>query len=238
MIPDILIGGFPGKSDRGFLGWSSIILLKGEKNYLFDTGDYGARYVLLEKLLQRGISPMDIHGVFLSHFHYDHVNNLGLFPNAEVYLHIKEYEYALNNYNEDLCIPYEILNFINKSKKIKLIEKEGEVEEGIIVLETPGHTPGSIALLIEHNEKKYILAGDAVKNIQELITGNVNMAFDKELSKKSIEKIKSIADVVLPGHDQELLLEEEGIIRSNLTTVKIILPKGVSDKHEKFTLTI
>jgi hypothetical protein len=62
---DILIQGFPGKSeDHGGLGWSTVPLLRGHGEVvLIDTGSYSYRVHLLERLGQLGLSREDITSV-------------------------------------------------------------------------------------------------------------------------------------------------------------------------------
>lgn len=67
-----LFSGFPAASDRGFLGWSSCVLLRGRAPMLFDTAGYPERAVLLGRLAEHGVDPEQVGAVFLSHFHFDH----------------------------------------------------------------------------------------------------------------------------------------------------------------------
>ena len=93
---NILLGGFPGRSERGYLGWSGCYLLttgKGQK-VLFDTGGYNERAVVVAKLAERGISPASLDLVILSHLHFDHAANWDVFPKAEIVVHERELAYA------------------------------------------------------------------------------------------------------------------------------------------------
>jgi hypothetical protein len=56
---DIVIQGFPGKSVcHGGLGWSSVVLLRGHGRVaLVDTGGFGMRRLLIERLASRGLAP-------------------------------------------------------------------------------------------------------------------------------------------------------------------------------------
>jgi glyoxylase-like metal-dependent hydrolase (beta-lactamase superfamily II) len=67
---------------------SCVYLIKiGKDNILIDTSSKQARPELLEELKQLKIQPRDIHIILLTHRHWDHVENLELFPNAKVYDH-------------------------------------------------------------------------------------------------------------------------------------------------------
>ena len=93
---DILIQGFPGKSeDRGGLGWSTVPLLRGHGEVvLIDTGSYSYRVHPLERLGQLGLSREDITSVVLTHCHWDHICNYPLFPEAKVFVPHHDLEWA------------------------------------------------------------------------------------------------------------------------------------------------
>ena len=73
----ILLPGIPVTSSRGVLGWCSVVLLQvGAHRILFDTGSYGDRQLLLDRLRSLDLTPRDIHTVFISHFHFDSHDSL------------------------------------------------------------------------------------------------------------------------------------------------------------------
>ena len=198
-----LFEGYPGSTNRGFLGWSSCILLKlpNHKYLLFDTAGFNERYVLLEKLKENKLSVDDIELVFLSHFHFDHAVNFNLFRNATFFIHEKEIEYASTNI-QDLAIPKEMLPSLLATNRVQIIKgNTGRIEDITWVL-TPGHTPGLCSLFIHLKHENWVLASDAVKNLYELRDEQVNMSVDQKQSISTIRKIKEWADVVIPGHDQ------------------------------------
>lgn len=202
-----LASGFPGASNRGFLGWSSCVLLRGEKPMLFDALGYNERYVLLERLRREGVTPEAVAVLFLSHFHFDHAVNYRLFPNAVVYLHEQELEYARSHHHEDLAIPIEALTDLESTGRLRLLSGERGEAEGVEWFLAPGHTAGLYALRVQHHGKRLVLASDAVKNLGELISGQVAMAWDREASARSVASVIERADLVLPGHDRMIEIE-------------------------------
>lgn len=238
---DVLFSGFPGQSERGFLGWSSCVLIRtgaGEP-ILFDTAGFNERAVLLQKLHKLGISPEDIRKIYLSHYHFDHAANAGLFPNAEIFLHEEEVGHVRrcqNNEATDLAVPYEMFYGIDSSGKLRILKGKQGKNDSIEWKLTPGHTPGLYSLILEFEGRKWVLASDSVKNQTELITGGVAMSLDPAKSHASIEWIRSVADVVVPGHDRIIYINRtEGdqlqIKKESDPEVNIITP-------EKATVTI
>ena len=197
-----LVSGFPAASDRGVLGWSSCVLLKGSVPMLFDTLGYPERAVLLRRLAENGVEADQVGAVFLSHFHFDHAVNYRLFPNAALYLHEIEVAYAEAHHRDDLAIPIEVLSDLRDTGRLRLLRGESGTAEGVEWFLAPGHTEGLYALRIPQGEATWVLASDAVKNLAELRSGRVAMTRDAGASERSIARIASIADVILPGHDR------------------------------------
>jgi glyoxylase-like metal-dependent hydrolase (beta-lactamase superfamily II) len=224
---DVLFHGFPGKASNTFLGWSTIALLRSEKKLcLVDTGGHGARLWLLQALKDRGLSPNDIDSVFLTHLHFDHIANASLFPRATFYLGRAEWEYA--NTAEDPVVQEGVLPLLRAFKRV-LLERDGEeILPGARFLLTPGHTPGSASLLVDGPEGKTAITGDAIKNRAELATGSVGMTQAAEVSRQSIEKVRSLAARVLPGHDCALRLRDGRVVPEGDNVVSITLPEGIT----------
>ena len=66
---DILVQGYPGKSVcHGGLGWSTIVLLRGNGRVaLIDVGTFSHRDNLLKGLARHGLQPDDVTDVILTH---------------------------------------------------------------------------------------------------------------------------------------------------------------------------
>ncbi len=200
----IILQGYPISSPIGFLGWSTVILIiSGKGIYLIDTGTYNTRKILLERLLELGISSTAVNGILLTHSHFDHIENIELFPNAKIYISKLEYDYALSREPEkrgDLYVAKTILEKASAEKRVIPIEDNEEVIPGLIAISLPGHTPGSMGYLIKDAEA--IIVGDAVKNAYEYNKREPGLVFSS-LNEwiQSIDKISRLASIVIPGHD-------------------------------------
>jgi N-acyl homoserine lactone hydrolase len=205
VIPDlikILLQGFPGRASRGYLGWSSVVLIETDKKILFDTGNWGDREELLLQLHLKGLDPGDIDTVILSHLHFDHCINLPLFPKAEVMISEEAFKYA-KSVDDDLFIPEWIVDYLlSIRERVQFVKGDTVIDEGITLIETPGHTPGSISCLLRKGDLRVALTGDAVKNAYEFVSGAPDMSRDMEVSRQTIQKIAQHADIIIPGHDR------------------------------------
>ena len=194
MAVSLLLTGFPGSMDRGWLGWSTVVLLKqGKKNILFDTGNYNDRAQLIDRLQQHRLTPQDIDQVVLSHLHFDHVMNIDLFRNAEIFVGAQEREQT-----EDLATPQLYLERLSKSHQVNWIHQETALCASVTLLPTPGHTPGSISLLFQDQQKSIILCGDAVKSRRE---------YNGCRNTPSVTAWANRADWIVPRHDKPFTRE-------------------------------
>jgi N-acyl homoserine lactone hydrolase len=216
---DILIGGFPAKAARGFLGWSTIVLLHTSKGYaLFDTGGIGDRTGLMAALGKRGLGIDDISRVVLSHLHFDHMANAECFPNAEIILHEDEYAYVREHGASDPAISMWQVEGLLRGQQLSLVSGELDVLPGIRMIRTPGHSGGHTSLVLTVDGKCVVLAQDAVKHRGELASGQSAGAFDEAAAAASIKRIAQMADIVVPGHDGPIRIENGVHIPSDVTT--------------------
>ncbi len=174
---------------------SSVILLKGEKNLLIDTGYYGFEDKLLNALKKQGLKPEEIDIVVNTHRHFDHTANNYLFKKA---FQVSE------------------MGFWFPKKRIDVYKSVEDIKiPGIKLIATPGHTKDSCSAIVENNKKTYVMSGDAVDEII-IKAGKDAIQGDKEAYIKSAKKIFEIADVIIPGHGRviegNLLKELKGIV--------------------------
>ena len=137
---DVLLHGFFGRSNRGFLGWSGIYLVTtpSDRRLLFDTGGYNERGTIPKLLEAHGIGVAAIDWVVLSHLHFDHAANWDLFPNAHLVVHEKEIAYAQDT--DDHAILRYHARALLANNRLHLIREESSIlEDGVQLIHVPGH---------------------------------------------------------------------------------------------------
>jgi glyoxylase-like metal-dependent hydrolase (beta-lactamase superfamily II) len=209
---EILVPGNPVALEGGFLGLSSIVLVRAPGGpILFDTGHHATKAMLLDALTARDLRPSDIGTVVLSHLHFDHANNLELFPQARVYVSAREHAYAADPHPDDLYVPSHVLWQLGRMDTHTLTE-EGELTPGLRWIAAPGHTPGSIALVLEDTPQgRVVLAADAIKTAREALEARCDLAFDTlEAGSATIRRLLDLADRIVPGHFPELTRTDAG----------------------------
>lgn len=195
----VLLQGVSGESERGWLGWSSVVLLQAEgQNVLFDTGSYQDRPVLVEQLRAHKIALGDVDSVIISHLHFDHIANIDLFRKARWYINGAEMEENGAVLNPT---PKPYREWLARQPNLYLFhEPEMDVAHGIRLVHTPGHTPGSCSVLTDGGNCRVAVMGDAVKSRKELCESSHGTA---ELS-EPVQWLLGTADWMIPGHDVPL----------------------------------
>ena len=157
-----------GSSERGWLGWSTVVLIQDNgRNLLFDTGAFNDRPGLLMKLADHHLSPDDIDSVIISHLHFDHIGNIDLFKKAKWYIHQEEIEES-GKPGDPVPEPYRL--WILRQPNLIVVRKPRMgIMSGIEMIHTPGHTKGSCSLLAVYDKKRILLCADAIKSREDIL---------------------------------------------------------------------
>jgi len=130
----------------------------------------GIRGAAMRALGEAGLAPADIDLVFLTHAHPDHVGwtwdegaNRPRFPKARYLLHEKDWAY----FSGRETVPKHFTRFVAPLREagvLDLLVGETEFLPGFTALETPGHTPGHMSLLIQSGGEGLVIAGDTLNS--------------------------------------------------------------------------
>jgi glyoxylase-like metal-dependent hydrolase (beta-lactamase superfamily II) len=211
---EVLVSGYPGKSNiYGGLGWSTLVLLRGHgRVVVLDGGGYGQRKVLIAHLKERGLAPLDVTDLLLSHAHYDHAVNWPLFRHARIWIGRKELGWALGVPWGETPVAEHAIEALSRWPTLRLMEDGETVLPGITAHLAPGHTPGHLIFIVQGEEREVVLLQDAVKNRAELVGGASDMTYDPAVSAATIAMVREIARrrpgcILIPGHDLPLVME-------------------------------
>ncbi len=207
---DMLLQGFSLGTDQGNVAFCGVTLIEGTKRILVDVAHTGRRSLLLQRLRDRGLTPDDIDYVFLTHAHWDHMLNIDLFANAKVLVHPQEREYCKQPNENDWATP-SYTTLILESRQLREVREGEEIDEGVEVIETPGHSRGSMALLVRAGDQTLAVSGDALPNGWSVSSGLPRYVFwDVEQAKASIRKLLDRAQAFYPGHDRPFRVADGG----------------------------
>lgn len=152
-------------------------IIKGEKSIIVDTGFPGNEQKILDSLDENGIEHGDVSLLLITHTHPDHMGSVAALkkhlPNTPVAMHRKEIIYA-HTPKQYPPIPAHLVGKIfSFFPRVKvdvetfipdiIVDEVLELKEYGIngrVIHTPGHTKGSISILL-HDSREALL-GDLI----------------------------------------------------------------------------
>jgi len=155
------------------------LVVSAEKKVIVDTGSPTDMKLLQKALRAASVRPSEVDMVINTHLHLDHIGGNSLFTNARFYAHRLE------------SPP---LGTVRVSEGFELLP-------GVEVVLTPGHTAGSISVLV-HADRRYVVCGDAIPtkaNVENHVPPSINI--NPRLALKSLDSLVASADVIVPGHE-------------------------------------
>ena len=168
-----------------------------------------------------GYTPEDVRFVVLSHLHQDHIGGLAAFPRARFVVASREWQ--------EMEQPRaEMYGYLPRHTKLPGLEwqrvafstfappdlapftaTEDLLGDGsLILLPTPGHTPGSLSMLVRSADHgPLLLIGDLSYDTKLMRAGRMRGIGDREEMAETTELILALADrltgtVILPAHDR------------------------------------
>lgn len=211
---DIAVHGYPGKAVcHGGLGWSTIVLMLGHGRVIFiDTGSFGQRQLILDRLAAHHLTPADVTDVILTHSHWDHSINWVMFPQARIHIDAHELDWAIKEPWGLTPVPELYVRELHQSPQTHRIGGGMEVIPHLKAHHGPGHTPGHLVFVLEGQDADIIFTGDAAKNRAEMLSLKADMTYDPAVSRATMEMIWGLwraraRTVLVPGHDLPMRLE-------------------------------
>jgi glyoxylase-like metal-dependent hydrolase (beta-lactamase superfamily II) len=199
---DLVLEGWSVNLDQGRAAFCGVTLIRGTKNILVDVAHVGRRSLLVESLGRLGLQPSDIDTVVLTHSHWDHILNADVFKNAEFLLHPWEVEYAKSPHPGDWATPDYTWTILERCR-IREVQEGAEIDDGVRVILTPGHTRGSISLVVQQNNGPVVVCGDALPTARTALDECPYLVFwDVDDARRSARKILDSGEVLYPGHDR------------------------------------
>lgn len=165
-----------------------------------------------EGLAEIGIDCASVEHVILSHFHYDHVGNYALFPNARFYVQDTEMNFYTGRYASQPAFRHAIevddiiaLVRYNYEGRLTFIDGDQEILPGIGVHKVGGHTAGMQIITVQTQEGRAVVASDAShyyhnieKNVPFMVIHDIPSMY------AAFQRIRQLADkpeLIIPGHD-------------------------------------
>jgi N-acyl homoserine lactone hydrolase len=182
--------------------FSCYVIKHGSDYMVWDTGylpgsvPNATNKPLVDLLKQINVSPEQVKFVGISHFHADHTGQLLPFTNATLLIGKGDWDGVTANPPLQGANLTGFKVWISEKRKVEPQSADKDVfgDGSVVMLRTPGHTPGHSSLLVRLKEKgPVILIGD-LAHFQENYEANgvPGFNYDRAQTVASLERIKQI----------------------------------------------
>ena len=119
--------------------WLFYLIKTKNKNILIDCGFYSKNLIKLYEinykspiiiLNENDIKPDDITDIIITHSHFDHIENIVNFSNANIYIQEDEFKFYMN----DKYSNKSVVNFLKQNKKITMFKEYFEFTPNIKII--------------------------------------------------------------------------------------------------------
>ena len=186
--------------------FSCYLIKHGDSYMMWDTGhsmtapNVAPKVSVVDQLAKIDVKPEQIKFVGISHYHGDHTGQVASFPKATLLIGKGDWD-AISSPKPAEGVnfkPFE--NWIKGEGKVESLALDKDVfgDGSVIVLRTPGHTPGHQSLLVKLPQMgNVVISGDAVHFRENYDSDGVpSFNFDRAQTVASIERIKKIASTL------------------------------------------
>lgn len=188
---------------------------------------------LEEELEDLGYTPADFKLVINTHLHVDHIGGNSLFRNARILISRREFEFevdfarllkesfdplealhSLGRYREgNSCeLAQQLINLVNEypaaawigdQNQIEFFEDKPKLPEEMTLLQVPGHSVDSRAVVLQGKNRRAIAAGDVLYH-RDLWKKDLmhDLHYNARQFRDNAEKISRFPDIIIPGHDR------------------------------------
>ena len=183
----------------------------------------GGHEALTRVLAGEGLAPGDIDHIVLTHGHFDHADNLDLFPDACVVLQRDELHHAADPVPSQRNFYWQstLGNLVQRKRpgQIRTLDGDAELFDGFRVLKVPSHTPGMQVPLLTTEKGIVAIASDlgdhyrywfpadprATDHPQRslsdaFLTGNIRSESERDWQ-SAMARVRAHSDIVVPAHD-------------------------------------
>ena len=164
-----------------------------------------------------GVDPAKGPDVVVTHAHYDHIGNLGLFPRSRVIMAREEYDFWSSKHAQRIMFHHSVqdeeidyLHDIEREQRLVLFDDSYAVAPGVTVTKVGGHTPGQSVVRVETSEGVVLLASDAIyyeEYERDMLFMSVANLVDMYEGFDRIRELVESGDVshLVSGHDPDTL---------------------------------
>jgi glyoxylase-like metal-dependent hydrolase (beta-lactamase superfamily II) len=218
------LGGDPhdGPMPLDFFVWA---IVGNKQSFLFDTGFDAGRAAKRQRTLLRpvdeglrmiGIDPAGVADIIISHMHYDHSGNHGLFPRARYHLQDAEMSYCTGRCmcHQALRIPFEaddVTAMVEKvfANRVTFHDGVSELAPNLTLHKLGGHSRGLQVVRALTRRGWVVLGSDAAHFYANFEQGRpfpiLDSVSDTVEGFATMRRLASSHNHIIPGHDPLVL---------------------------------
>jgi len=195
--------------------YSCYVIKHGNDVMVWDTGfvpgsnPNAPKVSLSDQLGQLKITPDQVKFVGISHFHADHTSQLPSLPNALLLIGKGDWDQVSSPKPMAGANAAAFTHWVSGGGKVEPLTLDKDVfgDGSVVVMRTPGHTPGHSSLLVRLKDKgPVILVGDAAHFHENYESSGVpSFNYDRAETIASLDRIKKVASnlkaTVIIQHD-------------------------------------
>jgi len=185
------------------LVFSCYVIKHGDDYMVWDTGqpmNAGAvapKVSLVDLLAQLKLKPEQIKYVGISHYHGDHIGQVASFPKSTLLIGKGDWDVLTSPKPNGMANPAPFANWISGEGKVEPVTLDKDVfgDVSVVMLDTPGHTPGHHSLLVRLKDAGPVLLTGDVAHFRENLESDGVPTFntDRAASIAAMDRFKKIA---------------------------------------------
>ncbi len=198
------------------LTFSCYLVRHGDDYLIWDTGNpvgtaaSSPKASLVDLIAQLGLKPAQIKYVAISHYHGDHTGQVSEFPAATLLIGEGDWDVLTDPKASAIANPAPFAYWLSGGGTVQPVVGDRDIfgDGTVVMLTTPGHTPGHHSLLVRLKEMGNVLiSGDVAHFRENLETDGVpTFNTDRAESIASLDRFKALAKnlsaTVIIQHDE------------------------------------
>jgi len=189
------------------LTFSCYLIKHGSEYLVWDTGNPAAnpdkplptspKASLIEQLALLKLTPAQITYVGISHYHGDHSGQVASFPQATLLIGKGDWDLLTDPKPNPAANPANFANWISGGGKVEPLTGDKDIfgDGSVIMLNTPGHTPGHHSLLVKLKGMGNVLITGDLAHFRENYDSNGVPTFNTSRADTlaSLDRFKKLA---------------------------------------------
>src|SRR5262249_19345826 len=160
--------------------FSCYLIKHGDDYMVWDTGhsmsapNVAPKTSLVDLLAQLKVKPEQIKYVGISHYHGDHIGQVGSLPQSTLLIGKGDWDVVTDPKASGATNPAMFANWISGGGKVEPVPVDKDVfgDGTVVMINTPGHTPGHHSLLVKLPQTGAVLLSGDLAHFHENYDGS------------------------------------------------------------------